>query len=185
MKKNVPTAAKSVRGQLLSITRICSRLTTLTVFSDSRKVLPAIQKFACLFLLLTPFYLLCSCAGERQGIVCEEIEYRLNTQTYSPDQRAYIEEELRVCREEEARKRGEDATARQSIYDRYAASDSTRAPGDVDVSKALQDTSGTPTTSIYDRYSRSENSAEQPSAGPSTTAPAENPDEALDAGSFQ
>ena len=56
-----------------------------------------------------------ACAGERQGLVCSEIQYRLDTQTYSPDQRAYIEEELRVCREEEAKKRGADAQTRQGI----------------------------------------------------------------------
>ena len=48
---------------------------------------------------------LVGCAGERQGLVCDEMEYRLNTMTYSPDQRAYAEEELRVCREQEAEKR--------------------------------------------------------------------------------
>ena len=62
------------------------------------------------------------CAGERQGLVCEEMEYRLNTMTYSPDQRAYAEEELRVCREQEAQKKAEGAAARQSIYDRYMTS---------------------------------------------------------------
>ena len=65
--------------------------------------------------------LLVSCAGERQGLVCEEMEYRLNTMTYSPDQRAYAEEELRVCREEEALKKAEGAATRKSIYNRFAA----------------------------------------------------------------
>ena len=101
--------------------------------------------------------LLISCAGERQGLVCEEIEYRLNTMTYSPDQRAYMEEELRTCRDEEAQKKGVDAVARQSIYDRYAASDTSAnksdSPRDVSVSEALQDSSGVKTESIYDRYS--------------------------------
>ena len=64
---------------------------------------------------------LIGCAGERQGLVCEEMEYRLNTMTYSPDQRAYAEEELRVCREEESQKKAEGAAKRQSIYDRFAA----------------------------------------------------------------
>ena len=100
---------------------------------------------------------LVGCAGERQGLVCDEMEYRLNTMTYSPDQRAYMEEELRVCREEESQKKGEDAATRQSIYDRFAASDSAKAEtkgsdGEVSVSKALQDSSGEATTSIYDRY---------------------------------
>lgn len=119
------------------------------------------MKNTCLFLFfLMAGLLLVACAGERQGLVCEEIEYRLNTQTYSPDQRAYIEEELRVCREDEAQKRGADAAYRQSIYDRFAASDSTAAGGDstassapeISVSKALQDTSSQQTQSIYDRY---------------------------------
>lgn len=112
--------------------------------------------------------LLVSCAAERQGIVCEEIEYRLNTLTYSPDQRAFEEEELRVCREEEAKKKGEAAAKRQSIYDRFASSDSTKTanlkttedgsvvssaePENVSVSEALKDSSGEQTTSIYDRY---------------------------------
>ena len=42
------------------------------------------------FLALLTMALLVGCAGERQGLVCEEIEYRLNTMTYSPDQRAYM-----------------------------------------------------------------------------------------------
>ena len=122
-----------------------------------------------------------ACAGERQGLVCSEIQYRLDTQTYSPDQRAYIEEELRVCREEEAKKRGADAQSRQSIYERYAASaqtDSTSADsasGDISVSKALQDSSGVETTSIYDRYK----SVEQPSDSATVDT------SAADAGSFQ
>lgn len=101
--------------------------------------------------------ILVSCAGERQGLVCEEIEYRLNTMTYSPDQRAYMEEELRTCRDEEAQKRGADASARQSIYDRYAANDTTAGKSDsvreISVSDALKDSSGVKTESIYDRYS--------------------------------
>ena len=108
-----------------------------------------------------------SCAAERQGVGCDEIEYRLNTMTYSPDQRAFAEEELRVCREDEAKKKGEAAARRQSIYDRFAKKDSSQTkmkvaedgsivpsgePEDVSVSKALKDSSGEQTTSIYDRY---------------------------------
>ncbi|MCQ2097712.1 MAG: hypothetical protein MJY87_07195 [Fibrobacter sp.] len=140
------------------------------------------KKLACLFLLFLSVFLLDSCAGERQGLVCEEIEYRLNTQTYSPDQRAYIEEELRVCREEEAEKKGADAASRQSIYDRYAASDSAKVKEDVNVSDALQDSSGVATTSIYDRYSSKEGAAEPAAADPT---PAGDSEEASDIGNFQ
>lgn len=128
--------------------------------------------FAGLSLLLCSLTLV-ACAGNRQGVVCDEIEYRLNTMTYSPDQRAYAEEELRVCREEEARKRGEDAASRQSIYDRFAASDSTSRGAedsvrDVSVSEALQDSSGEKTTSIYDRYGVTESSSSESIEVPSS-----------------
>lgn len=105
--------------------------------------------------------MLVACAGERQGLVCEEMEYRLNTMAYSPDQRAYAEEELRVCREEEALKKADGAASRKSIYDRFAATDSTNssrnqngtgADQDISVSDALKDSSGQETVSIYDRY---------------------------------
>ena len=122
--------------------------------------------------------LLVACAGERQGLVCEEMEYRLNTMTYSPDQRAYAEEELRVCREEEAQKKAEGVATRKSIYDRFAASDTSKAKltdstkagkdGEVSVTKALQDSSGVETTSIYDRYKSVEGAAENPE--PDTSA---------------
>ena len=137
------------------------------------------------WLFLGVVMMLAGCAGERQGLVCEEMEYRLNTMTYSPDQRAYAEEELRVCREEEAQKKAAGAAQRQSIYDRFAASDTSKAKladstkagkdGEVSVTKALQDSSGVETTSIYDRYK----SVEQPSD--STTVDTS----AADAGSFQ
>lgn len=131
---------------------------------------------------------LVACAGERQGVVCSEIQYRLDTQTYSPDQRAYIENELQECREEEARKRGADAQTRQGIYERYAASsqaDSASADSttkDISVSEALQDSSGQETVSIYDRYKANapaETSAANDAAqvAPDTSA--------AEAGSFQ
>ena len=85
------------------------------------------MKRAAIWLFLGVAAVLVGCAGERQGLVCEEMEYRLNTMTYSPDQRAYAEEELRVCREEEAQKKSEGAAQRQSIYDRFAASDSSKS----------------------------------------------------------
>lgn len=100
--------------------------------------------------------LIAGCAGERQGLVCEEIEYRLSTQTYSPDQRAYIENELRTCRAEEARKKSESGQSNTSIYERFAdkegASLSDTSKSVIPVSTLLQDSSGEKTTSIYDRY---------------------------------
>ena len=128
------------------------------------------------FVVVLVSALFVSCAGERQGLVCSEIQYRLDTQTYSPDQRAYIEEELRVCREEEAKKRGADAQTRQGIYERYAASgqaDSASADSakdNISVSEALKDSSGQETVSIYDRYKAVDSTADTSAA---------------DAGSFQ
>lgn len=133
--------------------------------------------------------LLAACAGERQGVVCSEIQYRLDTQTYSPDQRAYIENELRECRAEEAKKRGEDERTRQGIYERYAAStraDSSSADStkdDISVSKALQDSSGEETVSIYDRYKAAGSGSGTEAAPAAETEPADT--SAVDAGNFQ
>jgi hypothetical protein len=139
-----------------------------------------------------------SCAAERQGVVCDEIEYRLNTMTYSPDQRAFAEEELRVCREDEAKKKGEAAARRQSIYDRFVSKDSSKAkmkvaedgsivpsgePEDVSVSKALKDSSGEQTTSIYDRYGAMTPAEEKSEEEKSTETPVDT--SAADVGSFQ
>ena len=69
---------------------------------------------------------LLSCAGQRQEVVCDEIEYRNNSMAYSPDQRVFMEEELRACRAEEAKKKKEFDQTRQSIYARFAAQDTTK-----------------------------------------------------------
>ena len=112
------------------------------------------------------------CAGERQGFVCEEIEYRLNSMTYSPDQRAYMEEELRTCREEETKKKNESGMGGGNIYERYANMEGVQqgdsSKNEIPVSTLLQDSSEEKTTSIYDRYKSSETGApagDAPSAG--------------------
>ncbi len=101
-------------------------------------------------------FLLDGCAGERQGLVCEEIEYRLSTLNYSPDQRAYLENELSTCREEEAKKKNESGQTNGSIYERYAntegASANDTSKNVIPVSTLLQDSSEEKTMSIYDRY---------------------------------
>ena len=115
------------------------------------------------FVVMTLFS---GCAGQRQGLVCEEIEYRLNTLNYSPDQRAYLENELKSCRDEEAKKKSESGEAAGSIYERYAnmeGSETTDSSKNViPVSKLLQDSSEEKTLSIYDRYKSVESA---PSAG--------------------
>jgi len=80
---------------------------------------------AALMALFSCGLLLVSCAGQRQGVVCDEIEYRYNSMSYSPDQRVFMEEELRACREEEAKKKQGSAEARRSIYERFASQDTT------------------------------------------------------------
>ncbi len=106
------------------------------------------------FLALT--FLFAGCAGERQGLVCEEIEYRLSTMNYSPDQRAYMENELRTCRDDESKKKNESGQSTGSIYERYANTGSAELADSsksvIPVSKLLQDSSEEKTTSIYDRY---------------------------------
>ena len=96
--------------------------------------------------------LFAGCASERQGLVCEEIEYRLSTLNYSPDQRAYLENELSTCREEESKKKGETGQPGKSIYERYANKDVKDSTKDIPVSTLLQDSSEERTMSIYDRY---------------------------------
>ena len=100
--------------------------------------------------------LLVGCAGERQGLVCEEIEYRLNTMSYSPDQRAYMENELNTCRAEEAKKKNESGQPKSSIYERYANTETSpqvdSSKVEIPVSTLLKDSSDEKTTSIYDRY---------------------------------
>lgn len=142
------------------------------------------EKLVWLFFVLL-VALFTSCAGERQGIVCDEIEYRLNTQTYSPDQRAYIEEELRVCREEESQKKTSDAQNRKSIYDRYAATDTTKSSANqnISVSEALKDSSGQETVSIYDRYGHGSSSNSTSKPAESVETPADT--SASDISSFQ
>ena len=140
-----------------------------------------------------PFLALClyACAGERQGLVCSEIQYRLDTQTYSPDQRAYMENELRECREEEAKKRGSDAQTRQGIYERYAASaqadsaSADSAKGNISVSEALKDSSGQETVSIYDRYKANTPVDTSASAVRDDAAQVASDTSAAEAGSFQ
>ncbi|MBR3072643.1 hypothetical protein [Fibrobacter sp.] len=101
-------------------------------------------------------FLLDGCASERQGLVCEEIEYRLSTLNYSPDQRAYLENELNMCRDEEAKKKQESGMSNGSIYERFAntegASASDTSKSVIPVSTLLQDSSEEKTMSIYDRY---------------------------------
>ena len=142
------------------------------------------MKYCILIAVLLACCLLFGCAGQRQGVVCDEIEYRLNNMAYSPDQRYYMEEELKACREDEAKKKTASAEKRQSIYDRFKASDTTKVhtaadtsaagtePADISVSEALKDSSGTPTTSIYDRYGGTEtaDSTVTETAAPDTSA---------------
>lgn len=142
------------------------------------------MKYCILIAVLLACCLLFGCAGQRQGVVCDEIEYRLNNMAYSPDQRYYMEEELKACREDEAKKKTASAEKRQSIYDRFKASDTTKVhtaadtsaagtePADISVSEALKDSSGTPTTSIYDRYGGTEtaDSTATETAAPDTSA---------------
>lgn len=89
-----------------------------------------VKKILFVFVGAVAVALLTSCAGQRQGVVCDEIEYRLNSMSYSEDQRVFMEEELRACREDEQQKKKESAETRRSIYERFASSDSTAASAD-------------------------------------------------------
>ena len=90
-----------------------------------KKMQSGLVLFVGLILLCLGGVLFVSCAGQRQGVVCDEIEYRYNSMGYSPDQRVFMEEELRACREEEAKKKQASAETRRSIYERFASQDTT------------------------------------------------------------
>lgn len=126
---------------------------------------------AALMALFSCGLLLASCAGQRQGVVCDEIEYRYNSMSYSPDQRVFMEEELRACREEEAKKKG--SSGQKSIYERYASQDSATAvhtASDSAATEVSRDTAVmTPTT---------ETPAQSDSASTATPEPATLPDSA-------
>lgn len=149
-----------------------------------------------IMIAITCAALLFGCASHRQGVVCSEIEYRLNTMSYSPDQRYYMEEELRSCREEEELKKNAEGQTRKSIYERYASNsvhteaDTTASTEnkEASVSELMGDTSHTETVSIYDRYGTvapvdsSEQTAEETSEGTADET-AENAEAAVNAAS--
>ncbi len=128
---------------------------------------------AALMALFSCGFFLASCAGQRQGVVCDEIEYRYNSMSYSPDQRVFMEEELRACREEEAKKKQGSAEARRSIYERFASQDTTskiHTASDSAATEVSRDTAAmTPTT---------ETPAQPDSASTAMPKPATLPDSA-------
>ena len=75
--------------------------------------------FLCLVLLLI------GCASQRQKPVCAEIQYRLDHMDQSPDQRAWLEDELRDCKaqqEEYAKSDTLTNKVKKSIYELYEES---------------------------------------------------------------
>lgn len=74
--------------------------------------------------------LMIGCASQRTRATCAETEYRLNSMSYSPDQRAFLEEELRQCRAEQAEQEKDDVITNKvvgSIRDRFAADSAAKA----------------------------------------------------------
>src|SRR5574344_1722319 len=66
--------------------------------------------------------LLIGCASQRQKPVCAEIQYRLDHLDQSPDQRAWLEDELRDCKaqqEEYAKSDTLTNKVKKSIYELY------------------------------------------------------------------
>lgn len=126
-----------------------------------------------LALLGTCGCILVSCAGQRQEVVCDEIEYRYNSMSYSPDQRVFMEEELRACREEEAKKKG--SSGQKSIYERYASQDSTKAvhtASDSAATEVARDTAVmTPTTETPAQPDSTSTVTPEPATLPDSTAP--------------
>lgn len=78
--------------------------------------------FVCITASLLAFV---ACASQRQKPVCAEIEYRLDHMAYSPDQRAWQEDELRQCKAEQEEYEKSDSITnkfKKSIYEMYEES---------------------------------------------------------------
>src|SRR5574344_1722234 len=74
------------------------------------------------FFFLCMALLLIGCASQRQKPVCAEIQYRLDHLDQSPDQRAWLEDELRDCKaqqEEYAKSDTLTNKVKKSIYELY------------------------------------------------------------------
>lgn len=83
-----------------------------------------------LFVVAAFTLMLVSCASQRTRATCAETEYRLNSMSYSPDQRAFLEEELRQCRAEQAELEKDDVITNKitgSIRERFAADSAAKA----------------------------------------------------------
>lgn len=77
------------------------------------------------FFFLCMALLLIGCASQRQKPVCAEIQYRLDHLDQSPDQRAWLEDELRDCKaqqEEYAKSDTLTNKVKKSIYELYEES---------------------------------------------------------------
>ncbi|MDR1759962.1 MAG: hypothetical protein LBR60_05480 [Fibrobacter sp.] len=70
-------------------------------------------------------FFLSGCASQRQKAVCSEIEIRLNTMDYSAEQRDFLEQELRSCKEQQQEYAKTDTLTnkvKKSIYELYQES---------------------------------------------------------------
>ncbi len=79
------------------------------------------------------FLFLTSCASQRTRATCAETEYRLNAMNYSPDQRIFLEEELRQCRALQKEQEKEDVLTnkvKDSIYEQFKASEQKETSAD-------------------------------------------------------
>lgn len=81
-----------------------------------------------------------SCASQRKGAVCQEIQMRLNTMPYNSEQRGFIQEELDSCLSQQQNLQQQEQKQYQGIYGQFMAdslsrsSDSTLSSDSVEVS---------------------------------------------------
>ncbi|MCK9181546.1 MAG: hypothetical protein M0P13_01520 [Fibrobacteraceae bacterium] len=94
--------------------------------------------FVCIAASLLAF---AACASQRQKPVCAEIEYRLDHMAYSPDQRAWQEDELRQCKAEQEEYEKSDSITnkfKKSIYEMYEESKKDSSKGSSTSSSASE-----------------------------------------------
>lgn len=111
--------------------------------------------------------LFAGCASQRQKPVCAEIQYRLDHMDQSPDQRAWLEDELRDCKaqqEEYAKSDTLTNKVKKSIYELYEESKKDSSKTSVATSSSSSLPSSSSVASSADSSSGISSAAEQSSS---------------------
>src|SRR5574344_694929 len=93
------------------------------------------------FFFLCMALLLIGCASQRQKPVCAEIQYRLDHLDQSPDQRAWLEDELRDCKAQQEEYAKSDTLTHKVKKSRYELYEASRKDSSITQSETLTSSS--------------------------------------------